>query len=263
MTTVVNKRPARFIGIVVFVSITPLSSMAYEGPQEDSLSLTSAEQNVIDSLTDGSETVPAWVIAQLLDASDRLHPFADEGRFRPGHIPVVSINTILAESARHRGRLCAINVLFISAENVDHALGLPQQDHCWSVIALDDKYATPLQLFTTKRPSGFAKDSPAVVVGYYLASRMDRPMQGDGSQRLTVPVFVGSLILAPAQRQAGGTRFRWFFFGVIVFLVGVYLLVRIYIARSAKRTHSPSLLDSVPRWKRLRSSLRTRPTTLL
>jgi len=247
-----------FIGLSASVLVSLFNISAYGAAVAgDPPGLTPTEISTINALPDGGMEMPAWVIVQLLDASDRLHRFVagrsvttvpaagnNRDTLKISGIPSVTINSVLADTVGYRGRLCAIHAIFGSAENVDTDLELDQQDHCWAVILLDRRYLTPLQVFTTNRPGRFKKDSPVVAIGYFLATRTDRPRAGNLSQALTIPVFMGTVVSA-APRMGGSSGFpNWVFFAVLVLLTGAYLLIRIYIARSGGKRPLQRFLNS-------------------
>jgi len=240
----------QFVGPEILCILTLLitatySPIAIAGPPP----LTPAEKKAVDCVTDGSENVPAWIIAQMLDASDRLGNFLDAKMAQPTTsihqntatvtgVPCVTVNAILAASAEYRARLCAIDASFGSVENVADDLDLPGDDHCWSVIIYDRKYRTAMQYFTTKRPRGFTKGLHVIGFGYYLGTRTERAASGGSSQLLTIPVFMGSVRAASTAGEGGGYFSNRAFFAVILFLIATYLSVRIYVGRSGRRRAS-------------------------
>ena len=208
-------------------------------PEEAVLALKLSEKNVITGLSVCENTIPSWVVAQLLDASDRLGKAfpessainADKNQYKL-MTPFITLNTLLADPASHRGQLISIRGLFYSAQRVDAELLLAGQDHCWSVIILDSRYQRPIQVFTTKPPTGFTRGAIVCAVGYYLSNRMDQTETGDILQPVAIPVLMG-IIRSNLDGAATGSRFQnRVFFGVILFLTATYLLIRIYIARS-------------------------------
>jgi hypothetical protein len=207
--------------------------------EETVLALKPSEKNVIDGLSVCENTIPSWVVAQLLDASDRLgKAFPESSDTNTDKYqyklmaPLMTLNTLLADSASHRGQLISIRGLFYSAQRVNAELLLAGQDHCWSVIILDSRYQRPIQVFTTKPPAGFTRGAIVCAVGYYLSNRMDQIGTEHASQPVAIPVLMG-VIRSNLDGAATGSRFQnRFFFGVILFLTATYLLIRIYIARS-------------------------------
>lgn len=234
---------------IITISVFNLCSYAQTSAPDYTYDLMPTEKSAIDSLSDGREGIPAWVIAQLLDASDRLGNNSTTTLIKP-HL--VTINQILADSAGFRGRLCVIKSIFASAQNVDADVSLPDQDHCWTVFGFDGEYRMPLQLFTSIQPVGFAKGERIYVIGYYLANRTDRLRLSDTSQPVTVPMFMGIIrSAADSLPQRRGFPIRYFL-AVILFLTASYLALRIYITRSGRKRQAKTFLPSrtARRWKR-------------
>ncbi|NLX06910.1 MAG: hypothetical protein GXY33_17370 [Phycisphaerae bacterium] len=232
--------------IVINMALSACSAKAYvqnpaSGPFEPGL--RTAERRAVDLLADGQTEIPAWIVAQMLDASDRLaiglSPAGTGDMVLTDEIteilgPAVSLNRIFADAGDFRGRLCLVKGIFGSAENVDHQLHLPEQDHCWSVVLFDDRYRSPFQLFTVRDPQKFRKGVPVFALGYFMACRTDQPADPAGPQVLTVPVFMGVLLGIPSSRGSATPGFPTLVLALVCVLTAAYLIVRITTARSMK-----------------------------
>jgi hypothetical protein len=198
-------------------------------------SLTLKERTYINNLSQNPSEIPAWLIAQLLDASDRVRRFTASQPV-PTTVP---LNNLLASPGRYKLKIIAIKATFVEFSDVTRELQLPPPDRCWSVILLDSQYHQPIQVFTTQNPSGFQKDPEILAVGYYLASRIDRPKRGASTQVLIIPVLIGSLLPLELKRPPSTTPFSPFsgqkkipaLFTTVLLMIIIYFAIKVYMSR--------------------------------
>ena len=207
--------------------------------------LTSQDRTYINSLPNNQPNIPAWLIAQLLDVSDRVHCFATS---QP--VPnTVLLNNLLASPDQYRTKMVSLKAMFIESSDVTRELQLLPPDQCWSVILLDAEYHQPIQVFTTKDPSRFPRGSEVLAIGYYLANRLDRPKRGSSSQVVVVPMFIGSLLPSGGEKPRPSTSLIPFssaksflvLFTVLAFMMIMYFSIKIYVSKRFWRQKSSPL----------------------
>jgi len=193
--------------------------------------LTEKEEKLIHSLPTNPEQIPAWLIAELLPRSTQLHHAFASNKYNFGSIKIIKLNQLLANPDKYQAKLIAIKALFATVEPVSDKLKLIPPDRCWSVISFDVKYLHPIQSFTSQRPYKFRKGRQIYIIGYYITNRLDRQ---EDNRNILVPVLIGTVMPADsglAQKQ-NRKSFKGFL-GLIAILVLIYLIIRIYIAKSS------------------------------
>ncbi len=194
--------------------------------------LDNREKSYIYSLSNNAKTIPAWLIAQLLESADRLHQSFINGQLKPAE---VQINDLLAEPDKYQAKVIVLKAIFASSSNVNEQLQLPAGEQCWSILLLDVKYHKAIQLFTSQDPARFQKSQAVYAVGIFLTNRLDQPEKESESQAITVPVVMGSifLITTKSSRTDRGNYFH--FLTSIIFLTLIYIFVRIILAKLQRK----------------------------
>ncbi len=193
--------------------------------------LTERQEQLIRSLPNTPKKIPAWLIAELLPCSEQLHRNLTSNNNYLSFIKIITLNQILADSSRYKAKLIAIKAIFGTVKPVSNDLMLTSPDRCWSVISFDAKYLHPIQCFTSQYPSGFRKGRQIYIIGYHITNRWD--CQEDNT-KILVPVFVGTImpVFSPVNDVQRHKSFKGFL-GLIAILILLYLVVRIYIAKSS------------------------------
>ena len=191
--------------------------------------LTRNEEKLIHSLPTNPEKIPAWLIAELLPRSTKLHRGLVSNNYNFNSIKIVQLNQLLANPDKYQAKLIALKALFATSEPVAEKLNLIPPDRCWSVISLDVKYLHPIQCFTSQRPCKFRKGRQIYIIGYYITNRLARQ---ENNKEILVPVIIGTALPTDAgfNQRHSGKNFKGFL-GLIAILVLLYLIIRIYIER--------------------------------
>ncbi len=198
--------------------------------------ISKRQEQLILSLSENPKTIPAWLIAELLPSSQQLYRFLTSDKNYLTSIKLITLNQLLANSSEYRAKLIAIHAIFGTVKHVSDKLILASPDRCWSVIAFDAKYLHPIQCFTAQYPSGFRKGRQIYIIGYYIANRWDCQ---ENNAKILVPVLVGACLPAfSGNYNAKQHKSFKGFLGLIATLILLYLIVRIYIAKTSGKNKS-------------------------
>jgi hypothetical protein len=220
--------------IPLIILVTTYISASYgqtTRPEPSRQWLSKGEITIINSLKINSSEIPPWLIAQMLHLSKDLEREVKGGRLT---LPITKLNELLANPEKYQGRVLALKAIYVKSSDVKEPLQLSPDERCWSVLLLDVKYCHALQLFTSESPEKFRKNQLLSVIGVFLTTRVDTPETGDASQAIIVPVFVGTLHpMVEGGKSTGYNNFSQFMV-IIIFLVFLYIGVRIYVGRKMK-----------------------------
>lgn len=221
-----------FITILTITTCCKATSVSNKAPVPSLPELTEKDKNIINSLSTGGE-IPAWVICHLYDKAVNLNKILISNKIPLNNINLIKLNQLLADSDKYKATLIAIKSIFAKSTLVDKKLQMPPEDHFWSVILFDSEYLHPIQIFTSADPTRFKKGSNLYLFGYYLTNRNDSQVKFQ--QNVVIPVFVGTLLeIKPSKLNSGGARLQNFLISIIS-LTLIYVLVRIYISKTAKK----------------------------
>jgi hypothetical protein len=224
----------------VVVCITSLFATGYTSRPADQSPmprLTHQEKSYIKSISPSSRLLPAWLIAQLLDASDNLYCYLSENsrsiisnsnRFeQTNFVPFAEINHLLADPSAYQGRLIGIKSTLAKSMDVSSDLQLSPGQHCWTVYLVDSTYRRTLQVFTTQNPNKFTVAQRVYVFGYFLTNRIDEEDNAKKADPMVIPVLVGSIFPIEETDQKKNEDFRNFFLTFLVVLTLIYLYLKI------------------------------------
>ncbi|MFA5864534.1 MAG: hypothetical protein WC975_07575 [Phycisphaerae bacterium] len=227
----------KFHILFVGIAITALSTISYATTSLSNSvqpALMAKEKSYINALSNTQTQIPAWLIAQLLGASDHLRQFSIP---QPAW-PRVRLNDLLANPDLYKAKLIVVKALFAEATDVRKELQLVPPDRCWSVILLDLDYRKPIQLFTTQEPSVFKKNQLIYATGFFLTNRIDRAKENSFSKPLVVPVLTGIIIPVTGEKSfttaAKSNKKGYTLLIPVAILVILYIALKIYLSKESK-----------------------------
>jgi len=221
---------SHFVSVVYATSLSPVSTRPF---------LTPNETQLINKIANNQSLFPAWVIAGLLDASERIGEMATNQPVGQ----VVRLTEVLAEPDRFKSKIIVLQGLFRESADVRKDLDLSPPDHCWSVYLLDAMHSKPIQCFTPKDPSRFLKNQRVKAIGIFLGTRLDRPRKGESTERIAIPVLTGVVLpdvpLISGTSPMGTGRKVPGLVIIVVALLFFYICVRIIVSKMIRKGNGP------------------------